>query len=200
MTGDEHLIEVVAAGDGRALKELLRRHAPWVAARLRRTMPAHGVEDALQETFIAVWRGAEGYRADSAPGAWIWGIARRQAALWARKNGRPEPILEQAQETEDPAVAAAGSVDLERAWIGVAAEAYSSEPGPLEKLAGRLLPSPGLARALVNTPSLLFSWVIASAAILAAGASRPLSPATRGSGSSPRRSWASVSPSPTGPA
>ncbi|PLS85888.1 MAG: hypothetical protein CYG60_10220 [Actinobacteria bacterium] len=91
-------------------------------------------------------------------------------------------------------------MDLERAWIGVAAEAYSSEPGPLEKLAGRLLPSPGLARALVNTPSLLFSWVIASAAILAAGASRPLSPATRGSGSSPRRSWASVSPSPTGPA
>ncbi len=64
---------------------------------------------------------------------------------------------------------AALDVDLERAWIGIAAEAYSSEPGPLEKLAGRLLPSPGLARALVNTPSLLFSWVIASAAVLATG-------------------------------
>ncbi len=112
MMGDEHLIGAVAAGDGKALRELFHRHAPWVAARLRRAMPAHGVEDALQETFIAVWRGAKGYRADSAPGAWIWGIARRQAAVWARKNGRPEPMLEQVRETEDPAVAAAGSVDL----------------------------------------------------------------------------------------
>lgn len=47
------------------------------------------------------------------------GIARRQAALWARKNGRPEPILEEAYETEDPAVAAAGSVDLGRALDGL---------------------------------------------------------------------------------
>lgn len=60
-------------------------------------------------------------------------------------------------------------VNLERAWIGVAAETWSSEPGPFENLAGRLLPSPGLARALVNTPSLLLSWVLASAAVLAAG-------------------------------
>ena len=120
--GDEHLIEAVAAGDGKALRELFDRHAPWVAARLRRSMPAQGVEDALQETFIAVWRGAKGYRADAAPGAWIWGIARRQSALWARKNGRPEPILEQAQQTEDPAVAAAGSVDISRALEGLGPE------------------------------------------------------------------------------
>ncbi len=71
MMGDEHLIEAVAAGDGRALRELFYRHAPWVAARLRRAMPAHGVEDTLQETFIAVWRGARGYRSDAPPGAWI---------------------------------------------------------------------------------------------------------------------------------
>ncbi len=44
---------------GWPLRELFDRHAPWVAARLRRTMPAHAVEDALQETFIAVWRGAK---------------------------------------------------------------------------------------------------------------------------------------------
>ena len=77
-------------------------------------MPAHGPEGALQETFIAVWRGAKSYRADSVPGAWIWGIARRQVVLWARKNGRPEQILEQVRETEDPVVAEAVSVDLGR--------------------------------------------------------------------------------------
>lgn len=122
MIGDEHLIKAVAAGDGGALKELFDLHAPWVAARLRRAMPAHGVEDTLQETFIAVWRGAKGYRADAAPGAWIWGIARRQSALWARKNGRPEPVLEPEGASEDPAVRAAGSVDLNRALQGLGPE------------------------------------------------------------------------------
>lgn len=114
MMGDEHLIRAVATGDHKALRELFDRHAPWVASRLRRSMPAHAVEDTLQETFIAVWKGAKGYRADAVPGAWIWGIARRQAALWARKNGRPEPTLEPAT-SDDTAASVAGSVDLGRA-------------------------------------------------------------------------------------
>ena len=66
--------------------------------------------------------------------------------------------------------AGALDVDLERAWIGVAAEAWSEEPGPVEGLAGHLLGSPGLARALVATPSLILSWTLATAAVLAAGA------------------------------
>ncbi len=114
MMGDDRLVQAVAAGDGEALRELFDRHAPWVAARLRRAMPAHAVEDALQETFIAVWRGAKGYKGEGATGAWIWGIARRQAALWARKNGRPEIDLEPVA-SEDPASSAASSADLDRA-------------------------------------------------------------------------------------
>ncbi|HZC41427.1 MAG TPA: hypothetical protein VE343_12200 [Streptosporangiaceae bacterium] len=60
-------------------------------------------------------------------------------------------------------------VDLNRAWLGVAAEVWRRRPGPAERLAGRALRSPGLARALVATPSLLLGWVIASAVVLAAG-------------------------------
>lgn len=60
-------------------------------------------------------------------------------------------------------------VDLRRAWLGVAAEVWRRRPGPVERLAGRALRSPGLARALVTTPSLLLGWVIASAVVLAAG-------------------------------
>jgi hypothetical protein len=60
-------------------------------------------------------------------------------------------------------------VDLNRVWLGVAAEVWRRRPGPVERLAGRALRSPGLARALVSTPSLLVGWVIASAAVLAAG-------------------------------
>jgi hypothetical protein len=39
----------------------------------------------------------------------------------------------------------------------------------VERLAGRLLRSPGLARALLTTPSLLLGWIIATAVVLAAG-------------------------------
>lgn len=60
-------------------------------------------------------------------------------------------------------------VDLDRVWIGVAAQVWAREVGWVERLAIRLLRSPGLARALVATPSLVLSWVLASAAVLAVG-------------------------------
>jgi hypothetical protein len=68
-------------------------------------------------------------------------------------------------------------VDLNRVWIGVAAEVWHRRPGWLERLAGRLLRSPGLARALLTTPSLLLPWLIASVVVLGAGAG-----ATNGAG------------------
>ena len=61
-------------------------------------------------------------------------------------------------------------VDLDRVWIGVAAQVWRRQPGPVERTAGRLLRSPGLARALQATPSLLLPWLIASVAVLAVGA------------------------------
>lgn len=60
-------------------------------------------------------------------------------------------------------------IDLHRVWLGVAAEVWRRRPGPAERLAARALRSPGLARALVTTPSLLLGWIIASAVVLAAG-------------------------------
>jgi hypothetical protein len=60
-------------------------------------------------------------------------------------------------------------VDLHRVWLGVAAEIWRHRPGLVERLAGRALRSPGLARALVTTPSLLLGWVIASGVVLVAG-------------------------------
>ena len=64
---------------------------------------------------------------------------------------------------------AALDVDLERVWTGVAAEVWSEQVGLLERVAGRLLGSPGLARALVTTPSLVLSWIVASAIVLGIG-------------------------------
>lgn len=58
---------------------------------------------------------------------------------------------------------------MRRVWLGVAAEVWRREPGRVEQVAGRLLRSPGLARALVITPSLLWAWLIASIVVVAAG-------------------------------
>jgi hypothetical protein len=72
---------------------------------------------------------------------------------------------------EDPADQGPGphDVDLDQVWIGVAAQVWRRRPGPLERMAARLLRSPGLARALVTTPSLLLGWIIATAVVLGAG-------------------------------
>ena len=120
MDDDRSLIAAVAGGDDLALRELFQRHAPWMAARLRRALPADAVEDVLQETFIAVWKGAKAYKGDGAAGAWLWGIGRRQVAMWLRKRGRPQVELEDVFESPgDLAMAATERVDLERAIAGL---------------------------------------------------------------------------------
>ena len=116
---DDELIAAVAGGDDAALRELFSRHAPWLAARLRAVLPAAEVEDALQETFLAVWQGAGGYRPAGAAGGWLWGIARRQAALLLRRRG-PAAVVLPAEfmpigQAGDPAEAALARADLAEA-------------------------------------------------------------------------------------
>src|ERR1700678_863305 len=84
---DDELITRLAGGDDTALRELFTRHALMLAARLRTVLPPSDVEDVLQETFLAAWRGAGSYRSEEKAGGWLWGIARRQAALLLRRRG-----------------------------------------------------------------------------------------------------------------
>ena len=127
---DDELIAAVAAGDDGALRQLFARHAPWLAARLRSVLRATDVEDVLQETFLAVWRGAGGYRPEGAAGGWVWGIARRQAALFLRRAGPsalvlPAVIAADGQHSADPAEEA-----LSRATIDEAVGALGPEGCP----------------------------------------------------------------------
>lgn len=61
-------------------------------------------------------------------------------------------------------------VDLGRVWTGLAAAVWAKPVGRVERLATLALRSPGLARALATTPSLVLSWILASAAVFAVGA------------------------------
>ncbi|MEU6741042.1 RNA polymerase sigma factor [Streptosporangium sandarakinum] len=86
---DAELMAAVAAGRTEALRLLHQRHAPWLRARLaRRCADADLVDDALQDTFVAVWRDARRY--DAAGGeaaAWIWTIAVRRLISALRRAG-----------------------------------------------------------------------------------------------------------------
>ena len=119
MMDDDELIAALAAGDDTALRELFTRHAPWLAARLRAALPPPDVEDVLQETFLAVWQGARGYRPRGTPQAWMWVIARNQAALLLRRRGPAAAQLGEIPHTGlDPAETVLVRADIAEALDG----------------------------------------------------------------------------------
>lgn len=90
---DRDLLAAVAAGDRRALRTLYDRHAPWLTLRLqRRCGEPDRVDDAVQDTFLAVWRGASRWDGSGEVGAWIWGIAIRRLIDSLRRQRPREPL------------------------------------------------------------------------------------------------------------
>ncbi len=88
---DPSLLASVADGDRGALRTLYERHAPWLTLRLKRRCADPGiVEEVVQDTFVAVWKGARRYRGQGEVAAWIWGIGIRR--LIDRLRARPLPI------------------------------------------------------------------------------------------------------------
>jgi RNA polymerase sigma-70 factor (ECF subfamily) len=89
---DDTLITAVANGDREALAELYRRHAPWLLLRLSRRCADPGtVEEVVQDTFVAVWRGAKRFRGTGEVPAWIWGIGIRRLVSHLRRRPAPFP-------------------------------------------------------------------------------------------------------------
>jgi RNA polymerase sigma-70 factor, ECF subfamily len=82
---------VAIADDERmALREFYERHQPWLAVRLGRRCSDPGiVAETVQDTFVAVWRGASSYEGRGDVGAWVWGIAVRRLLGRLRKHSWP---------------------------------------------------------------------------------------------------------------
>jgi RNA polymerase sigma-70 factor (ECF subfamily) len=86
---DAELLAAIAEADRGALRELHDRHAPWLHARLRRRCADNDVvAEALQDTFVAVWRSAARWDGGGEPAAWLWGIAIRRLIGVIRSRGR----------------------------------------------------------------------------------------------------------------
>ena len=112
------------------MRELHDRHAAWVAARLRRRCSDPDVAaDALQDTFVAIWKSAGSWNGSGEVAAWVWGIAIRRLIGVLRKRGRWEPATRTAQRDEGVTVAAEETIleHIEHGELGPALAALSPE-------------------------------------------------------------------------
>jgi RNA polymerase sigma-70 factor, ECF subfamily len=97
---DADLLAAVADGDRRAFEELYHRHAPWLVVRLsRRCANAGTVDEVLQDTFVAAWRGARKWDGQGEVAAWLWGIGIRRLLDAFRHRGAIMQALTTQSET-----------------------------------------------------------------------------------------------------
>jgi RNA polymerase sigma-70 factor (ECF subfamily) len=114
---DGELLQGVAAGDRSAFETLYRRYArAMLGLALRRLGDRSRAEEAVQETFAAIWRSAGSYRPERGAGApWLYAVARH--AIVDRFRARSEPpaeVPETASEEPGPAERAEASFEAFR--------------------------------------------------------------------------------------
>jgi RNA polymerase sigma factor (sigma-70 family) len=128
---DAELLRRVAGGDEPALRLLFDRHSAWLLLRLRRrTSDEDLAAEALQDTLVAVWRSAAGFRGEGDVGAWLWGIAIRQLVSRLRKRRPPTPVAASLLSAVSPAVRSAEDevlVAVEHGDVGAALRSLSPE-------------------------------------------------------------------------
>src|SRR5438045_7030704 len=111
---DAELIQRTGAGDRTAFEKLYKRYArPVFGLALRRLGDRGRAEDALQETFVSVWRSARTYKPERGPGApWLYGVARN--AIVDRSRARHEPP---AEAPDEPSPEAGPDGRAEGSWV-----------------------------------------------------------------------------------
>ena len=86
---DGDLLQRIADGDSAAFETLYHRFArPLFGLALRMLRDRSRAEDAVQETFTAIWRSAGSYKPERGPGApWLYAVARNAIVDRARARG-----------------------------------------------------------------------------------------------------------------
>jgi RNA polymerase sigma-70 factor (ECF subfamily) len=91
---DLALLSRIATGDQEAIEELYRRHSRVLLGQLQLMVDQPALaEEVLQDTMLAVWKGARTFRGGSRVRTWLLGIARRQARDRMRRR-RPTPMAD----------------------------------------------------------------------------------------------------------
>jgi RNA polymerase sigma-70 factor (ECF subfamily) len=78
---DARLLRRIAVGDQAAMTAFYRRHGQVVLAQILLAVGGERAlgEEVLQDTMLAIWRGAGSFRGESRVRSWVIAIARRQA-------------------------------------------------------------------------------------------------------------------------
>jgi RNA polymerase sigma-70 factor (ECF subfamily) len=113
MCSDGELIRRTGEGDRAAFDKLYRRYSrPVFGLALRRLGDRGRAEDAVQETFVSIWRSASTYKPERGPGApWLYGVARN--AIVDRSRARNEPP---ADAPEEPSLDLGPEERAEQSW------------------------------------------------------------------------------------
>src|SRR5512146_2648325 len=105
---DEALVRRSGAGDRHAFELLVARHeASLYRFALRSCGGAREAEDAVQDGLLAAWRGAAGFRGESAARTWLFQVlvnaCHRRHRRRAGEAGPPEPLEKAADVVHDDA-------------------------------------------------------------------------------------------------
>jgi RNA polymerase sigma-70 factor (ECF subfamily) len=91
---NELLVLLAQGGEEVAMGELVRRWQARLLAHARRlTGDAHGAEEVVQETWMAVVRGIRKLQQPGAFGFWVYRIVGRQSVNWVRRTQRQRQII-----------------------------------------------------------------------------------------------------------
>ena len=109
---DARLVAALRAGDEGAFTDVVARWSPGLLRLARLHVPSQEVaEEVLQETWLAVLRGIDGFEGRASLRSWVIGILLNQARRHGRRERRSLPFaaLRRAREEgrDEPAVAAA---------------------------------------------------------------------------------------------
>lgn len=120
MRSDAQLLLRIADRDREAFRLLFERHGDRVHRyALSLTRSPHLAEEVLQETMMAVWKGAKRFEGRSKVTTWLLGIAKNQAYNLLRREERGRRLPDTTDRSPDPSSEAALSVQVERAVDGL---------------------------------------------------------------------------------
>ncbi|MGC8668165.1 MAG: RNA polymerase sigma factor [Chthonomonadales bacterium] len=114
--GDDDLLRRCAAGDERALEELVRRYQGALYRFLLRMMNSpEDAEDAAMEVFVRAWKNAASFQHRSKVATWLYRIALNIARdAHSRKQVRPKEVPMDSGEAQRLAVGSAETDALSR--------------------------------------------------------------------------------------
>jgi RNA polymerase sigma-70 factor (ECF subfamily) len=109
VSGDAQIVAALRRGDEAAFGDLVDRWGPALLRLARAHVPSQAVaEEVVQETWLAVLRGIDGFEERSSLRTWVFGILMNQARSHGRRERRSLPFAALRRRAEeggaDPAV------------------------------------------------------------------------------------------------